>query len=67
MNKTEFENYLIGLDITFKGELDENTPCDINDDCVLSIEGLDDGSYSVDELSTKLVRYTYGKVVTSND
>lgn len=66
-NKTEFENYLIGLDITFKGELDENTPCDINDDCVLSIEGLDDGSYSVDELSTKLVRYTYGKAVTSND
>ena len=66
-NKAEFEAFLTNLDISFAGEADENVPCELADEVVVGINGLDDGEYSEDELSTKLVRYKYCKVVEEND
>ena len=62
----ELEAYLEELGVSFAGEVDESTPCEI-EEVVTEINGLEDGQYTKNELSTKLVRYKYCKVVENND
>lgn len=66
-NKAELEAYLKTLDVSFKSELDETTACSLNDEIVISIEGIEDGEYNDVQLQTTMVKYTYCKVGESDD
>lgn len=62
-NKQELEEYLTGLDITFKGDVDESNKCENDEEIVVSIEGLTDGNYKESDINTTIVKYKYCKVV----
>ena len=66
-NKAELEAYLVQLDVSFAGESDDNVACELEEEVVTEINGLEDRQYTQNELSTKLVRYKYCKVVDNND
>lgn len=66
-NKNELEEYLKELDVTYSFVEDETVPCDVNRDKIVAIEGLNDGQYSKEELSTKFVTIRCCKVVIGND
>ena len=66
-SKAELEDYLKNLDITFKGEVDEDSVCDGKDEYVVEINGLKDGQYTESEIATKLVKYTYCKLEYDHD
>lgn len=61
-NKNSLEDYLKQNDITYKSHVEMNVPCELFEETVETIEGLDDGEYKVSELSTKTVEFTYCKV-----
>lgn len=63
----ELEQYLQEIDVTYKGDVDEEAICDGNNEVVVKIDGLKDGPYEESDLTTKLVRFTYCKVEAAND
>ena len=63
----ELEEYLEKIDVTYKGDVDEEAICDGNNEVIVKIDGLKDGSYEESDLTTKLVRFTYCKVEAADD
>lgn len=66
-DRKELDEYLEALDITFKGEVDEEYEGDQDFEAVIEIDGLQDGEYSESELTRMLVKYTYCKAGKGND
>ena len=58
----ELETYLTTLDISYKNEISENEICEGSSEYIVEISGLNNGEYSVDDLSTKMVKITSCKV-----
>lgn len=65
--KSEINEYLDALGVTYVNEVDEDTICDGKDEVVVKIDGLDDGQYSESELQGKLVKYTSCKVEVKDE
>ena len=63
----ELEEYLEKIDVTYKGDVDEEAICDGNNEVIVKIDGLKDGLYEESDLTTKLVRFTYCKVEAADD
>jgi len=60
-NREDLEHYLQDLDVTYSSEVDNDNLCD-GEEVVLTIEGLEDGTYTEAEIATSIVKYTYCKV-----
>ena len=63
----ELQEYLEKIDVTYKGDVDEEAICDGNNEVIVKIDGLKDGPYEESDLITKLVRFTYCKVEPTHD
>lgn len=63
----ELQEYLEKIDVTYKGDVDEETICDGNNEVIVKIDGLKNGPYEESDLITKLVRFTYCKVEPTHD
>ena len=62
-SKEDLDDYLYNeLDVTYKGDVDYDTLCGGAEEIILTIEGLEDGTYTKSEVNKSLVRYTYCKV-----
>jgi len=61
-DREKLESYLQNLDVTYSSKVDDNNLCDNNNEVVLTIEGLVDGTYTEAEIATSIVEYTYCKV-----
>ena len=66
-DRKELDEYLEKLDVTFKGEVDEKYENEEAFEVVIEIDGIEDGDYKESELTTMLVKYTYGKVGSKHD
>lgn len=66
-DKSELENYLVSLDISFRSEAEENVACEEKNNIVTEIKGLEDGVYGEYDLSTKIVTFNYCGADTEND
>ena len=63
----ELQEYLEKIDVTYKGDVDEEAICDGNNEVIVKIDGLKNGPYEESDLITKLVRFTYCKVEPTHD
>lgn len=63
----ELQEYLEKIDVTYKGDVDEEAICDGNNEVIVKINGLKNGPYEESDLITKLVRFTYCKVEPTHD
>lgn len=63
----ELQEYLEKIDVTYKGDVDEEAICDGNNEVIVKIDGLKNGTYEESDLITKLVRFTYCKVEPTHD
>lgn len=63
----ELQEYLEKIDVTYKGDVDEEAICDGNNEIIVKIDGLKNGPYEESDLITKLVRFTYCKVEPTHD
>lgn len=63
----ELQEYLEKIDVTYKGDVDEEAICNGNNEVIVKIDGLKNGPYEESDLITKLVRFTYCKVEPTHD